>query len=411
MAKFVDIILQAYAHRSSTDELVREIWKAKGMTPPAIVGLSHTSSGIPGSGNYADWVKKYRSQSGGSFLTNFIKNKRKYVIPAGYDVGRIGLVGFSAGCGAVKEILSDPADAKLVDFAYFCDGLHAEWAKKPSFSAAERLSNPEASLQYVSAAGLEGVIEQAKRAAVGVGPAVVVTHSQIMVDYVSTTEAGLYVQRAVEAAVGGQPTQSGINPVGFLAQGGDVPQPPKSDEQGGYWPGSWNPGGCPNTTAKIRGPWPVNNSFAKGWFLRVGFDAHDANNPKCDTRTNSQPAHIFQQQYVLPEVYRHILSERWKTECTEGAVSGFGGLGASQTALAVSQARTDAHGGTIRRNPALLRPVSMGMGLGAGPIACFQEGVFSNLGSSSEIMKEKMLLAGGVGLAAIGGYLIYDLMR
>lgn len=413
-AKFCDVILQAYAHKSKTNDEVKQIWKSKGLVPPAIINIGYKgSAAVPGSGNFAATVKSYRQSHGGQFLAPFVKAKAKYAIPAGCDVGRIALVGFSAGCGAVKEILNNEQDAKKVDFAYFCDGLHATWAPVGcELKASERLAQafgPNGCWRSVNMDDIAGVVEFAKRAALGIGPALVVTTSQIVPGdkYASTSEALFALQNAVQAAVGGQPVQAGINPVEFLGVGDKSPTPVKSDEQGGYWPGSWNPGGCPARYVKIR-DWNVVHRFVKGWLVSATFGTK-GDGDKCDYGTNSQPGHIFQQEYVLPEVYRHILSERWKTECTSSSLEGIVAASAAdlRAIQAVAAPTLNRYGAGIKRNPELLHPVAVGMGLGADPTACFQEGIFSNLVTAEEISAARFKLAVGVVGGLAGLYLLY----
>jgi hypothetical protein len=427
--KFVDVIIRAYAGSSKLDYFVKGYWKSvMRQQPPVLLDVGHTASGVPGSGSFAAWIKKFRQSHGGEFIRPFIKSKAAR-FPSGYSVGRIAIVGFSAGCGAVKEILSNAADRELVDFAYFCDGLHSEWnqdakmgpkGRVSPYKPSQRLVSPEESLPYISDAGLDGVIEFGKKAAAGVGPALVITHSQVVPPYPSTTETALYVQRKIEAAVGSTSPDGGINPVGFLATGGGIPQPPEKDDAGGYWPSSWNnscpPGNMSSLKVKIRPPWPVSGKYVKGWFVRAGFDAHDSDHPDCDKRTNSQPAHIFQADWVQKEVYRHILSERWKVVCTSG-MSGLGTLLIPSAfrreqvkMLSAATVQPTFFGGAVKHSARSLRPVSVPFaGLGAAAVeSCYQGGVFSDILGPEEIRQQKLKLAGYAGLAVAavaGGYM------
>jgi hypothetical protein len=152
------------------------------------------------------------------------------------------------------------------------------------------------------------------------------------------------------------------------------------------------------------------HSFVKGWMVCATFQTRGQGD-KCDKGTNSQPAHIFQQEYVLPEVYRHILSERWKVECTQGAMSGLPVAASSKELRAIERIaapKINRYGAGIRRNPALLIPVASGVGLGAeGALQCFQEGIFSNIASADEIMNDKIKLGAGVFAGAVGAYLLW----
>lgn len=418
--KFCDVILQAYAHKSTTNDQVKKIWTEKGLVPPAIINIGYKGSGIPGSGDFAETVDSYRRSHGGQFVKPFVEAKAKYIMPSGYDVGRIAVVGFSAGGGAVKAILNGAEDAKKVDFAYFCDGLHSKWASVGcGLNASERMArafSPSGCWKSVNIDTMNGVVEFAKQAALGLGPALVVTTSQIVPGdaYASTSEAVFALQNAVDAAVGGQPAQGGINPIELLGVDGRGPTPVKQDEQGGYWPGSWNPGGCPVPQVKIRN-WDVVHRFAKGWFVCATFSTKGEGD-KCDMGTNSQPAHIFQQQYVLPEVYRYILSERWKIECTSSSLEGI--KYPSSTRMAQMQPFVPhawgKAGSIIKHNPRLMREVATaGLGLGAeqGGASCFVEGVFSNVLTAEQISNQRLKLAAGVIGGAAGLAILYSALR
>lgn len=409
MAKYVDIILRAYAAEKSVDDFIDRYWRdVLNQQPPVRFELSFEGTGVPGSGNFERWINSRKVA--GKFIEPFLSaSSRMARLPAGFTPGRVALIGFSAGCGAIKALLNSPADAPLVDFAYFCDGLHAMWDNRrgePGFSARERFDNPRAASSYISPHGLDGVVEYGKRAALGKGPCLLITHSQIVPKYPSTTETALYVEDRINAELGGEQSKGGINPVGFLGVGPTAPQPPKMHDNIGYWPSSWNPGSCPNRKAEIHGPWPVDTSYVRGWAVRVGFDAHDGLNPKCEARTNSQPAHIFQANWVQLEAMRHILAKKWKVECTSGALEGLAPPGWAVNAQKVMALSQRLQGGMSRQAAHLARVVDAPypVGLGGGEV-CFQSGVFLNKFTSDDVMRAKltMLGYGAVALAVVGG--------
>lgn len=111
-----DVIISDYA---CTDKicgsLVKELWPD---TPPLVMTIPAKGA----SEAHRRWVEDFRATSGGRFLDPFISQRMD---PS--DVRSISLIGFSAGCWGVREILSDPEDSAKVSFVYACDGLHGKF--------------------------------------------------------------------------------------------------------------------------------------------------------------------------------------------------------------------------------------------------------------------------------------------
>lgn len=134
---------------------------------------------IPATGmseSHRSWVESFRQSHGGKFLEPFIAQKMKWS-----DVRSISLVGFSAGCWGVREILADPGDADLVSFVYACDGLHGTYVDG-------RVSIQEPWLRY------------AARAASGDALMVVSFSSIVPPGYPSTRDSAIELGRQVGAA-------------------------------------------------------------------------------------------------------------------------------------------------------------------------------------------------------------------
>jgi hypothetical protein len=96
--------------------LVAELWPSD---PPRILSIPATGF----SAEHVKWVNDFKSSHGGVFIEPFLK---KYAQTT--DFNKVALVGFSAGCWGVREILSNPVDAARVSLAYACDGLHGQYA-------------------------------------------------------------------------------------------------------------------------------------------------------------------------------------------------------------------------------------------------------------------------------------------
>lgn len=339
--KFVDCIVEAFAINSKV-ESHRELIDWMGVywrdflhrEPPVILSVpTPPSSGHP---NFAQVVSD-KQVGGMSFLESFVK-ARAADFPSGHDLGRIGLVGFSAGCGMVRQVLSDPQDAARVSFAYFCDGLHGSWdgAKgAPNLSPVARLSDPDSgAARVLRAGGVNAASAFALQAATG-NTCMVNTYSEVIPEgYPSTTEVAHAINSDVRNA--SVASEYSLNDPGFTGQNSSLePAPPQNadgtyryaDSVGPYWPSKWG-AMCGGASAKIRPPWPIREYYQKGAYLAAGFRARDEENQQsgrlCDAGVNSQPAHIWQDHYVLPEVFKHVLAEYWAPVCTKGAFSGLG---------------------------------------------------------------------------------------
>jgi hypothetical protein len=83
-------------------------------------------------------------------------------------VGRIALSGWSAGFGAVREILKRPADAARIDAVLLADGLFTEWSSSRSGSGS----------RDADFAKVKSVIDFARRATEG-EKLFVLTHTAI----------------------------------------------------------------------------------------------------------------------------------------------------------------------------------------------------------------------------------------
>jgi hypothetical protein len=68
-------------------------------------------------------VQDFRAAHGGRFLAPFIEQQT-----GSASFGNVALVGFSAGCWGIREILSGAEDASQVSLVYACDGLHGYYS-------------------------------------------------------------------------------------------------------------------------------------------------------------------------------------------------------------------------------------------------------------------------------------------
>lgn len=183
-----DVIISAFAvppqDKARAVAMPTELFKSK----PKIIGLGGIGSdAFMGPGDTArkprePWGGKpfsreaamYRAKSGGddSVLMGLLKSQAR-----GIEVGRVALVGFSAGGTFVGSVLKNPKDAALVDVVILLDALHV--AKNWNGTFVEQSLEPWAN--YGARCLLAGV-----RAARGtgsrdpfLGPVFVSTHTNI----------------------------------------------------------------------------------------------------------------------------------------------------------------------------------------------------------------------------------------
>lgn len=441
MANYIDVLLCAYSAKPLvTSDWFANMW-ASVIGPPVPILLEIPQpaagpSGMVSSGNYGSYVQKIQQANGGQFLkpflnANLLKNAVNVLkIPKGYTVGRIGIVGFSAGGGAISQILKSDADRAILDFVYYCDGMHASWdpgqvSTIQTGPGAYTYSNPRvtqfdnrldgtAVQDLIYEDSLSGQRAFAGSAAKG-DTCMIVTHSQVVPDgptFPSTTEAATKLISMAQQDIGDFKPQGAIYPAGlFIDDGaqGSWPQGDKRDDTGLYWEETypaWQ--GCGHK-AMFRSPYPVTRKSAMGNFIVMGVGVKDESpQPGCSRAVlSSGPAHEFQADVVQKAVMQLVLTERWRTECTHGALQGLSGkiLGMKAAALVAPQRKPS--GTIIRRNPRRLVPVSM-RGFGDDDtLACVLEGVFSNLFSVDDIAAAQMLAkAKIIGGAALAGFLL-----
>ena len=115
MAK--DIIIADYSCTSTVCKtLLALIWPDE-VTRPAVLEIPENRAG---SSVHAQWVTDFRQKNQGAFLDPFIAQRLGNV-----PIGRIGVIGFSAGNWGIEQVLNNQEEAQRIDFAYAVDGLHA----------------------------------------------------------------------------------------------------------------------------------------------------------------------------------------------------------------------------------------------------------------------------------------------
>ena len=112
-----DVIIADYSCTSTVCKTLLELIWADPLTRPAVLEIPENRAG---SSVHAQWVQTFRQQNQGEFLDPFISQR----LP-GVAVGRIGVVGFSAGNWGIEQVLANAEEASRIDFAYAVDGLHA----------------------------------------------------------------------------------------------------------------------------------------------------------------------------------------------------------------------------------------------------------------------------------------------
>ncbi len=112
---------------------------------------------------------------------------------AGVRFGRVMLGGWSAGCGALRQILKDPQSYARVDAVLCIDGIHTDYAE----------GRPGPLESKLSAGSLDIWVQLARDAVAGRKRAIV-THSEIFPGtFASTTETADYL--AAQLGLAGRP--------------------------------------------------------------------------------------------------------------------------------------------------------------------------------------------------------------
>lgn len=112
-----DIIITDYSCTTTVCKTLLGLIWADASTRPAVLEIPENRAG---SSVHAQWVQNFRQQNQGKFLDPFIAQR----LP-GVEIGRIGVIGFSAGNWGIEQVLSNAEEAARIDFAYAVDGLHA----------------------------------------------------------------------------------------------------------------------------------------------------------------------------------------------------------------------------------------------------------------------------------------------
>jgi hypothetical protein len=195
------------------------------------------------------WVRDYQQKHGGEFVRPFAAERGIR------DVRRVGLVGFSAGCWGVGQILENPSDSALSDFVYTVDGLHGSY-----IGAQKAVSIPEHWITY------------AKRAMRGEALFVNSFSAIVPPSYPGTQETAANLAAALGLSWAAEP--------GVLAgmPNGEVPLSRQLDAGAFHMLGAWPPGS-------------------------PGMDA---------------AAHIYQANVVQPAVWRAFIAPWWHGERPAG---------------------------------------------------------------------------------------------
>jgi hypothetical protein len=348
-------------------------------TRPVVITVGHQAPGQPGTGDFANTIRK----GGASWLHDAVfaaAAKDKVNFPKGTSDGRIALIGFSAGCGALDEILRNDDMASRIDTVIALDGLHGSW-KGGSRGTVQRQTVEAA--QRVDPASIAQWVRYAERAARGVGPTLIVTHSGVVMDYPSTYETAAALELATVAVPGVAESapRTMIDPAGMRD-----PVAPLQDDRGGFWPSQHN---APYAVVKLRSL-GLAHWFQRGRMIVAGYvPTHDADGyPGSSRPEGDQSAHIAHCQWVQDLVLREVLAPKWSKACTASSV-GFEAKRAviGQTVLTRGRLRL---GGLE--------------GLGGDEEVCVTDGVYSDLlGDEIDTYRRNraLMLYGG---AAVGLY-------
>lgn len=161
------VLIVDFSYAKWYPQLMAELWPNPDDRPTVLV----IPNSKPGSTPHEEWVRNYRDQHGGQFIAPFLADHGLH------EPCRVGLIGFSAGCWGIGEILKTPVDVERVSLVLAIDGLHGGWkagppSHRPDFNAAK--------------VGAHWV-NFAKRAVNGEA-LMVVSYSRIIPPYVSTSE-------------------------------------------------------------------------------------------------------------------------------------------------------------------------------------------------------------------------------
>lgn len=191
-----DVVISCMALRGVPDWLP---W------PGGVPSFIEFAGQMPAAGGHPTWgavAQRYRDPSG-QLLPGLFRAYRAWLGFELADVGRIAVVGFSAGSNSgVRELLRNPVDRGRISFVAAIDGEHPNLAATPPTDA-QRATDPLS--RYADFAGeLGGLVDVATQAALDAGPAVVVTASSVAAPSPvnSDTRSALFdLQWAVESGV------------------------------------------------------------------------------------------------------------------------------------------------------------------------------------------------------------------
>lgn len=186
-------------------------------------------------------------QNYGSFIKGFIGPKL-----GGKQLGRLALVGFSAGCGGVKTVLANAEDRRQVDFVCACDGAHGDYGNT-GFKSTSEERDEEAHINAISYADIapwvEFAVEAAQPEANGIPKrCMVITNSRVLptpVTVASTRVTAARILREVQQRVSSIASPC-IVPGGLVGYSRTGATEPVSAE--GCFPSWWNI--CKNVEGK-----------------------------------------------------------------------------------------------------------------------------------------------------------------
>ena len=159
---------------------------------PSILFFFHGGTWLPEVAGFRDQtaIVSVQAGSGSATYARLFEDPKRFLAllteaekKAGFKFTHVMLGGWSAGCGAVRQILQDPDSYKRVDAALMIDGIHTDYAE----------GKPGPVESKIGTANLDVWIKFAKDAIAGRKRAIV-THSEIFPGtFASTTETADYL--------------------------------------------------------------------------------------------------------------------------------------------------------------------------------------------------------------------------
>jgi len=249
------------------------------------IGNVPAADGRPNANEFAAHANRLAQGAGGSFIRAMCKKAASSSSwKRGDVIGRIAIVGYEHGVGALEWVVSNDPLADKVD----------------CFCAFEHFHNPEVWRELI------------RYSASGDGPLVVVTSSQRH-DPFESSDSWQEIERIAAKGLGEVSDtyklvgakKASVRPLALFG----IAEPPYS-----YPPHSsgLNPQGrqfykLRNDGEFLGDKWPVVTSYADGNFVAIVFAG------------DSMEAEQFQRDWVQPCVFADLIIPRWAVECSQGS--------------------------------------------------------------------------------------------